>query len=817
MSDGSYTLSDLSTDSKAIAGDLVNLLNGFNQGYEEGYKQAIAEGKTAFEAEQIGFQRGIDANLHYAEVNLARAANSGYPAQQQIYQGLVDHYSGVADQIRGEAGASKEAFNDFLNAKAQSAAEGLGDFGRSGAGRALAEYLGPAVDAAQMAHALSQGDWNGLGNAAAGSLGSALFGAGAIIAVAALVGTMAALPLAIVVGLAAVFGGWAGSKLWDIWHQDAEDLASRLLGEAEGLNDGSYRVVRYDPLALDLDGDGKVGTNVDAGWNGALFDNDGDGIRTGTGWVGANDGLLVRDIDGNGLIDSGRELFGDQTLLADGSRATDGFSALAAMDTNGDGQVDAADDDFASVKVWRDANGNGTTEAGELLTLAELGITSLSVTPVDSTRQTVAGGTRTGAGSYTRVKEDGTISTAVMQEFDFDNDALHSRYAGAIDIPETLMDLANLQGMGKLRDLREACALSPALEQQVRAFSAATTRADQRVLLENVLFEWAKTNPTFQEGTITVHIGGGYEDPNSTNVVQLLPNQVLVWPDDFELDAETTRKVRVVEAILGSEPITEIWWGDATVNQYLRVYDTFFDGSYDALAQQTRLKDYTDLIGIQWSLDSAAGLSFDFSGVTAKLEELFATDKANAVADLIDLIGSSPIIADNRGSFVSLLGSWVDRADGVDLALALAAVYPEHVLVNGALRIDMSSSSTGQGISTDTLFLGTAGGETLSSGAGDDVVMGGAGNDILNGESGNDTLLGGTGYDTLNGGDGADALDGGVGEDTLNGGNGDDTLLGGIGDDRLDGGNGNDVLEGGDGNDVLYDGAGNNTLRGGAG
>lgn len=48
------------------------------------------------------------------------------------------------------------------------------------------------------------------------------------------------------------------------------------------------------------------------------FDFDGDGFAEASGWVGPSDGLVARDLDSNGSIDTGRELFGDQTLLPDG-------------------------------------------------------------------------------------------------------------------------------------------------------------------------------------------------------------------------------------------------------------------------------------------------------------------------------------------------------------------------------------------------------------------------------------------------------------------------------------------------------------------
>lgn len=42
-------------------------------------------------------------------------------------------------------------------------------------------------------------------------------------------------------------------------------------------------------------------------------------------------GLLARDLDGNGVIDSGLEFFGDNTQLANGQTAAHGFAALAEV------------------------------------------------------------------------------------------------------------------------------------------------------------------------------------------------------------------------------------------------------------------------------------------------------------------------------------------------------------------------------------------------------------------------------------------------------------------------------------------------------
>ncbi len=85
------------------------------------------------------------------------------------------------------------------------------------------------------------------------------------------------------------------------------------------------------PLVVDLDGDGIETLGTDAG---VYFDHDDNGFLEKTGWVGKDDGLLVRDINNNGKIDDGTELFGDNSVLSNGVKAFNGFEALADLDTN---------------------------------------------------------------------------------------------------------------------------------------------------------------------------------------------------------------------------------------------------------------------------------------------------------------------------------------------------------------------------------------------------------------------------------------------------------------------------------------------------
>ena len=123
-----------------------------------------------------------------------------------------------------------------------------------------------------------------------------------------------------------------------------DDVTPDFIKDWFGLNREGHHYY-YDPLILDLDGDG-IETVAHNKLNGALFDNDADGLKTATGWVSPHDGLLVLDRNGDGIINDGTEVFGDNTSLKNGEKAKHGFDALADLDTDKNGKVDATDEDF---------------------------------------------------------------------------------------------------------------------------------------------------------------------------------------------------------------------------------------------------------------------------------------------------------------------------------------------------------------------------------------------------------------------------------------------------------------------------------------
>ncbi|MCX7178317.1 MAG: hypothetical protein NTX56_05900 [Proteobacteria bacterium] len=112
------------------------------------------------------------------------------------------------------------------------------------------------------------------------------------------------------------------------------------------------------------------------------FDLAASGQKLHTGWIAGGDGLLVLDRDRDGLISDGAELFGSATRLPDGEKAGDGFAALRALDTNGDGLISSVDKEFANLKVWVDADADGVSRPDELKTLDSLGIAQLDLNAV---------------------------------------------------------------------------------------------------------------------------------------------------------------------------------------------------------------------------------------------------------------------------------------------------------------------------------------------------------------------------------------------------------------------------------------------------
>jgi hypothetical protein len=283
-----------------------------------------------------------------------------------------------------------------------------------------------------------------------------------------------------------------GSDVWDMLNPDP--LTNQYWFEAK-------TPPRRDPLAIDLDGDGieTIGISDHV----VQFDHDGDGTRTGTGWLAADDAWLALDRNGNGHIDSGVELFGvDTPLGAPGAAtATDGFHALRALDHNQDGFFNAQDPEFWQVQVWQDANQNGQSDSGELVSLYAKGITQVALQPATGTTDLGNGNSLTGTAQV--VRTDGTFTGAgavnlVAGNLNLADNPFYREFADTIAPTDAAEALPDMRGSGWVRDLREAMSTgSPAgnaLANAVAVMASATTRDQQLAAVDAVLQAWAESS-----------------------------------------------------------------------------------------------------------------------------------------------------------------------------------------------------------------------------------------------------------------------------------------------------------------------------------
>src|SRR5215208_3221984 len=146
------------------------------------------------------------------------------------------------------------------------------------------------------------------------------------------------------------------------------------------------------PILVDRAGNGFALTSAS---NGVDFDINGDGIKERLAWTapGSDDAWLVLDHTNNGIIDNGRELFGNyspQTQPPTGL-PSNGFFALGEYDKpqnggNADRKLNQVDAVFSRLRLWKDSNHNGVAENQELHTLASAGLSCIDLDFKESKR-----------------------------------------------------------------------------------------------------------------------------------------------------------------------------------------------------------------------------------------------------------------------------------------------------------------------------------------------------------------------------------------------------------------------------------------------
>jgi hypothetical protein len=170
----------------------------------------------------------------------------------------------------------------------------------------------------------------------------------------------------------------------DCWNTAACQCAPVSCGE--GSAPGPYPECGcqpYSPVVIDVAGNG---FNLTSASTGVSFDFNGDGTGDRVSWTAPNsdDAWLCLDRDQNGTIDNGSELFGNFTPQSSPppGMGRNGFNALVEYDKagkggNADGLITERDTVFRDLLLWQDTNHNGISEASELRSLNQLGLTTI--------------------------------------------------------------------------------------------------------------------------------------------------------------------------------------------------------------------------------------------------------------------------------------------------------------------------------------------------------------------------------------------------------------------------------------------------------
>jgi hypothetical protein len=136
--------------------------------------------------------------------------------------------------------------------------------------------------------------------------------------------------------------------------------------------EASRPIMYVTPVVVPLV-DALFDTMIDHGSD-VAFDFTGTGDARAQGWLTRDAAWLVWDPEWRGEIRTGFDMIGARTWSVFWN---DGFEALRALDDNRDGELTGAE--LGGLALWRDENGNGVSEAGEVLPANVHGVLALSV------------------------------------------------------------------------------------------------------------------------------------------------------------------------------------------------------------------------------------------------------------------------------------------------------------------------------------------------------------------------------------------------------------------------------------------------------
>jgi Ca2+-binding RTX toxin-like protein len=755
---------------------------------------------------------------------------------KSVYRTAAEYYGQEANKLLDKTISSAKRLEDFsARISQQLASPLLSD---------VARFAGPLVDGFSLSTSMLT---NGLGSDAVAQVATGIVASevlGTLLAFG-----LAATPLGAsvaVVGLmlGAAVGSAYGAEIydniikpvadlippsaWDAYFSSGEKVAEAipsafweaLFGGVEGIADSvntlSLAALQWtaprDPLVLDLTGDGLQTSGINAS-SPLLFDHDADGTKTATGWISAGDAMLVRDLNGNGTVDTGRELFGDETQLQNGTRAgqfaRDGFEALADLDSNADGVFDARDLTYANVLLWQDHNQDGTAQGSELFTLDQRGISAILLTA--KTTGTNLGGGNVLARTSSFIGTDG--HTGLAGSVSLTSNPFYREDTAPALVSEDAAAGPSMRGSGAVKDLQVALSLETPRADRLRdaldAFSAGATKAVQMAALDALVQSWGATSTmhTSVRTQLSRQSAGGYTCIEEFAILQPALYAKVTALEQFNGITILEHWVRQV-AVTNLGSVLGVSYSAQQQSLIEQAYSALRESVYAGLVLQTRLRPYLDAVGL---VIGNGRPHLDASAAIAMAKNRATLDPYNVAQDMIDLERYAADATQAIGWDPNQTLEDVVRANPGNAQIA-ALLAAEQIVVLG----DAQAAFTATNQQPQTVFASDKA-TTLLGGGGNDHLYGGNGNDVITDAGGTfNALSGGGGNDTVTFyAPASNSIDGGSGDDLIKGSStvaanywhAIDTIRGCTGNDTIQTGSGADtvVFERGDGRDTWSD------------
>ena len=631
---------------------------------------------------------------------------------------------------------------------------------------------------------------------------------------------------------------------------------------------------KTSPIVIDLNGDGVK--TISRKNSKTYFDIDNNKFAENTSWIDKNDGILINKTLITNSITNGSELFGNHTLLRDGSLANNGFEALKEFDENKDGVINELDTlAYENLAIWQDANQNAKLDDNELKSLKELGIKEINLNYTNSNFTDENGNEHRQTSNITFTNGNkATISDVWLDTFTAD-----TRYVGEkIILSDEIKTLPQAYAFGEVLNLHQAMAKDKVLQTMVQNYIA-SDKAKQNEMINDIIYRWANSDQI---------------DPNSRD-----PKKVY----SHVMDA---RQLVALEHLTGKGYLGIWCWGEYDPNPHgqaapllIDEFNKFAKYVQAQISAQSEFKDlFAGILPLQWEKNQTGDLRMAFKALKDRITDLLPNvDYANISADNIKQVRELINTAKNLGTYNTKYQSVFETIE----AGWLSEIENLKFVINSVEGTGGNDNLSGD--NKDNIIIGGRGDDTLFGGAGNDMyyfdilfgkdrVYDSAGvdsivfsknikpenieltrnktsiyitrlddnkaktNDIIqidnffeyNGDigngaiekiifqngiqwdinkiieilapqptQGNDNLYGDMKDNIISGLGGDDIIYGGNGNDTINGNDGNDELHGDDGNDQLFGGDGNDTLYGENGNDTLIGGAGSDNLQGGDG